>query len=136
MSDEDLEVLSLGTVVGGSRPDNRAWLDAVNAISSRVIANRTDVDSPLAVNVVYYIPGEHFQPDFQGVRTGRSTRNPPALLVQVGLPQPLPNDAEQRILDLLSEAVDVADDYARRKRIVGEEGLRGLETLVHQLASK
>jgi hypothetical protein len=81
----DHPALAIGAVAGGPGA-NRGWADAVKALGRRVIEVREGVTSPLAVNVVYQIPGRFLEPEFAGVRTGRFSRKEARLLVQVALP--------------------------------------------------
>lgn len=84
--DEPAQVLSIGSVVGGSTPTNRTWRDAIRDLTSRVIAARSDVEAPLNVNVVFQVPGDVIKPDFDGTRTGRFSKKDSLLMVQVALP--------------------------------------------------
>ena len=91
---------------------------AVKRLAKRVIEVRTGVTTPLAVNVVYQIPGEHAQPDFVGVRSGRFSRKDLRLLVQVALPPEPMADADAEARAYLDRALDVAADYARKEGLI------------------
>lgn len=136
MTEEELPSLSLGTVVGGAGPATQTWRSAVKRVMDLVAEVARGHDSPLAVNVVYYIPGEHFAPDFVGVRTGRSRRDPPALMVQVALPSDAPADPGRAVFDRLVEAVGVAESFAWRRQIGGPEGLEELRKLLGVVAAR
>jgi hypothetical protein len=122
VTDESSEVysLSLGALVGGTRPSARAWSDAVNALSRRVMAVQNSVESPLRVNVVYQVPGEVVPVTFTGVRTGRYAAADRHLLVQVALPEQPPDKPEALLLALLHQAVDAAAAFARKKGLADD----------------
>lgn len=124
-------VLSLGAVVGGASASH-AWEMAVKRLARRVVNVREGVTSPLAVNVVYQIPGEHVSPDFTGVRSGRFSKKGPKLLVQVALPPEPIGDPDEEALALLLEAVNVAERLARQKGLV-ESRLVELRELLRRL---
>lgn len=119
--------LAIGAVAGGPGT-SREWAEAVKQLGRRVIAVREGVTSPLAVNVVYQIPGHHLEPEFVGVRSGRFSRKDARLLIQVALPPEPSLEPDQDVRALLREAVELAEDFARQEgMIVGElDGLRGL----------
>jgi hypothetical protein len=62
MPAEEVAVLSVGLVVGGTTADPRTWADAGNALMREVVKLRAGVASPLNVNVVFRLPGD-FPPD-------------------------------------------------------------------------
>jgi hypothetical protein len=123
--------LSLGAVIGGTSASS-AWEMAIKRLAWRVKNLREGVASPLAVNVVYHIPGEHLSPDFSGVRTGSFSRKTRKLLVQVALPPEPVSDPDAEALALLREAVDVAEGFARQEGIV-ENRLVELQELLERL---
>ena len=110
--------LSLSAIAGGTTA-SRNWELAVKRLANRVIHERGGVTSPLAVHVVYQIPGEHARPDFVGVRTGRFSRKDLRLLVQVALPPEPSADADAEALAMLREAVSLAEDFARKAGLIG-----------------
>jgi hypothetical protein len=114
--DESAQVLSIGSVVGGSTPTNRRWRDAIRDLTSRVVEARSDVDSPLNVNVVFQVPGNIIKPDFDGTRTGRFSKKDSLLMVQVGLPEEVPEDVEAYLKDAIYAALDEAERWAERRR--------------------
>lgn len=119
--------LAIGAVAGGPGT-SRKWTEAVQSLGRRVIAAREGVTSPLAVNVVYQIPGEHLEPEFIGVRSGRFSRKDARLLVQVALPPEPSLEPDQEVRALLRDAIGLAEDFARQEGMIigGLEELRGL----------
>jgi len=85
-------VLALGVIVGGPGVSVQ-WSEAVTQLGRRVMELREGVEPPLSVNVVYQIPGQFLQPDFEGARSGRFSRKEGCLLVQVALPATPTGDA-------------------------------------------
>jgi hypothetical protein len=129
---DDVPVLSIGVVAGGTMPPARAW-DAVAAdLMRRLSAIRANVTSPLHVNVVYDIPGEVFSPDFVGVRSGRYSSKARHLLVQAAVPREVPQNPRSVLIKLLEEAIDEAARFARGKAIADD--LPELRDLVSRLA--
>jgi hypothetical protein len=123
--------LSLGAVVGGTSA-SRVWEMAVKRLAARVADVRKGVTSPLAVNVVYQIPGEFFSPDFTGVRSGHFSRKSRELIVQVALPPEPVGDPDGEAISLLHEAVNVAERFARLEGLA-ESGLTELQELLARL---
>jgi hypothetical protein len=117
---EPIYVLSLGWVVGGSTLANRAWRDAIRAVTDQVIEARTGVESSLNVNVVFQVPGNIITPDFSGVRTGRFSKEDNLLMVQVALPEEVPPDAERYLIDAVHEALDEAERWANKRGIASD----------------
>jgi hypothetical protein len=131
MMDEPAEVLSIGSVVGGSSHLNRPWRDAVNRLMNRVAEARSSAVSPLNVNVVYQIPGKILQPEFEGVRTGSFRKKDSLLLVQVALPEAVPDDVDADVLQRLKDAVDEAEVWAKQRRVADD--LRVIKQIVESL---
>ncbi len=129
--DEPVEVLSIGSVVGGSTSTNRRWRDAIGELTRAVADARADVASPLNVNVVFQVPGSVVQPDFEGTRTGRHSKADRLLLVQVALPDEVPDDPDAYLRGALSEAIAEAEEWARRRSIASDlQALRELAARV------
>lgn len=123
--------LAIGAVAGGPGT-SRAWSDAVRELGRRVIDLRDGVESPLAVNVVYQIPGQFLEPEFEGVRTGRFSRKEARLLVQVALPRAPTLDAAAEVRVLLHGAIIVAEEFAQMEGLI-EGRLASLRDLAETL---
>lgn len=129
-SEERPPVLSVGAVTGGTRA-SREWKLAVRSLTQRIMAARDQYDSPLCVNVIYYIPGEVHRADFAGVRTGRYTDATHWLVVQAALPDEPLSDADREVREILEIAVESAEQFACRRGIADRLiGLRNLLTAV------
>lgn len=102
------------------------------ALMRRVKELRSDVSSPLAVNVVFQIPGSNLSPEFEGLRSGLFSRKEQKLMVQVALPPLAPASADEEVRSFLRAAVLLAEDFAQQEALIeGElEELRGLVELV------
>jgi hypothetical protein len=96
-----------------------------------VIEVREGVTSPLAVNVVYQIPGQNLEPEFEGVRTGRFSRKEARLLVQVALPREPSSSSSAEVRRLLYDAIAVAEDFAQQEGMIKGQ-LTELRDLVGQ----
>ena len=123
--------LAIGAIAGGPGT-SRAWSDAVKALGRRVIDLREGLDSPLAVNVVFQIPGQFLEPDFEGVRTGQFSRKERRLLVQVALPSRPAGDAVEEVRRFLTWAIYAAEEFAQMEGLVAGE-LSSLRELVDRL---
>ena len=129
-SDERVEPLSTGAIIGGVSRLNQEWRELLDDFSRRVSAAGHATGSPINVNVVFQVPGEFLQPDFLGTRTGIFRRKDRWLVVQVALPEAPPENANEYLKSRLSEALDEAESWALRKY-----GVAGLPELRH-IASK
>jgi hypothetical protein len=87
-------------------------------LGKRVMQIRGETESPLAVNVVYQIPGQFLEPDFEGVRTGKFSRKEARLLVQVALPGSPEKDAAAEVRALLLDALAAAENFAQQEGMV------------------
>jgi hypothetical protein len=124
---EPIQVLSVGSVVGGPTPQNQRWREGITELTRAVVRSRDAVESPLNVNVVFHVPGSMLQPDFDGVRTGRFKRDANLLMVQVALPAVVPVDVRGTLRDALKQAIGVAEEWAiKRKVAVDLAALRSL----------
>jgi hypothetical protein len=128
---ENVPFLSLGAIIGGTSA-SRVWELAVKRLARRVAEAREGVVSPLAVNVIYQIPGELISPDFEGVRHGRFSRSDRELIIQIALPWEPAGDPDMEVLALLRAAVNVAEDFARQERLT-ENRLVELRELLARL---
>jgi hypothetical protein len=117
---EPAQALSIGSVVGGATPANQPWRDGIRGLTNRVVAARAGTESPLNVNVVFQIPGHVISPDFTGTRTGRFSKQDGLLMVQVALPEEVPEDPEGYLLDALHGAVNQAEEWARKRRLTAD----------------
>lgn len=130
MHSKEVPPLSIGVSVGGTGVEARRWGEAAMKLARRVSAVRDGIDSPLSVNVVYHVPGEVVPVDFSGIRTGTFLKEENLLMVQVALPAECPSDPETVLCEQLFRAVAVAEEFAQRQRLVGEEGLQGLRSIL------
>jgi len=79
-------VLSIRAVLGDADAENGAWKRAINAVSGALQSRRSDVSSPLCLNVVFHVNGRLVPNDFAGVRTGRLDPQARHLVVQAAVP--------------------------------------------------
>jgi hypothetical protein len=118
--EEPVNVLSIGSVVGGPRADNAQWREGITRLSRRVAEARSGVRSPLNVNVVFQVPGKMLTPDFEGVRTGKFSKKDSLLMIQVALPEQLPGDVDANLRDRLEAAVDEGERWARARGLADD----------------
>jgi hypothetical protein len=117
MTAEPAHALSIGSMVGGATPQNKAWRDALRELTAQVKSARAGVDAPLSLNVVFHVPGNLLEPEFSGVRTGRFSRKEALLMVQVALPSETPPDALGYLREAAHEAIAEAARWADKKRV-------------------
>jgi hypothetical protein len=117
MDEQAIPALSIGSIEGGSSPAMPRWRDAITRLTIDVATAAKDVASPLNVNVIYQVPGNILQPDFEGVRTGHYSKKDSSLIVQAALPGDAPDDVEGHLKLLLIAAINEAEQWARRRSI-------------------
>jgi hypothetical protein len=117
MVGERMDVLSFGTVLGGATEKNRPWQEAVRNLRDRVSNIAKGVEAPLKLNVVFHIPGNLLKPDYSGMRTGRYSKSEAALMIQIALPEEVPQDAASYVKEATSEAIELAGRWAEKRRV-------------------
>jgi hypothetical protein len=128
---EEAYVLSIGSIVGGVGPEARAWKEPIRELSRQVANARLGVESPLNLNVVFHVPGEVLRIGDEYVRTGRYDSRTRHLMVQATVPESLPEQPGRFLISRLSEAVDAAELWARRRRVA--DSLPALRTILDRL---
>jgi hypothetical protein len=138
---ERTEALSIGCVIGGSTPANRGWQDSIKDPTERVAAAAAEVDAPVSLNVVFHIPGNLASPEFEGVRTGRFSKDQSLLMVQVALPEAAAPYAAEFLREAVRRAIAEAARWAEKRRLKStfrslKPSLPGVETVAQQLAHR
>lgn len=109
--------LSIGCV---SDPSTSVWADSIMHLSRVIDVILGETVSPLNVNVVYHLSGTLFQPEFEGVRTGRFNTRDKHLMVQAAVTPSPEKDVWTELLRLLRDAISEAEVYARKRRIADD----------------
>ena len=82
--------ISTGLVLGGPEMVESAVCSAIKKkgllMQSRCPLYCEDV-TEAGLNIVFYTPGSLFQPDWEGVRTGRFSRKQKLLMIQAAVPE-------------------------------------------------
>lgn len=135
--DEHAEVFSIGSVIGGRTPGNRAWREEIAHLAKDVVAARAGLESPLNLNIVFHVAGHLLRPEFEGVRTGAFRVADRLLMVQIALPDSAPANPRAELLSLLQSAVAEAERWSKRKGLAfdHEPFVRILSLLTRGLAS-
>jgi hypothetical protein len=68
--DEPVEVLSIGSIIGGWTSRSRGWREPMRVLTCQIITRQVGVVSDINVNVEFHVPGNILGVDFEGVRTG------------------------------------------------------------------
>ena len=102
------------------------------ALGRRVKKLRSEVSSPLAVNVVFQLPGRFLTPEFVGVRSGTFSRKERLLMVQVAVPAEPTSTPDTDVRILLRDAVELAENFAQQEAMI-EGQLVALRELVDRL---
>lgn len=133
-SAENVGVLSIGTVLGGSTVNNRGWVEGTREIQREIVLARDNVSSNINVEVVFHVPGNILSPDYEGLRTGSYWKSKALLQVQVALPAVAPADPRSALIQLIWDALDVVDSWAATKgKSADTAGLRGIVAKVEGL---
>jgi hypothetical protein len=114
------EVLSIGSIQGRWSPGMSTWREAIRSLSLGITQAREGVKSVLGVNVVFHVPGDILQPEFEGVRTGTFSKKNSLLMVQVALPEKPLSDVNAYLRARTVEALDEAERWARKKKIASD----------------
>jgi hypothetical protein len=115
-SGESVPALSIGMILGNT-PESWPWKSELRPLSIAIRQRAAGVISPLAVNVVFIVPGDSLPDEFDGLRTGTYSRSKGILMVQVALNRSAGPPSEETVRRLLSDAVDLAEEFARRRKI-------------------
>src|SRR6266540_1907436 len=94
-------------------PTARIWSGNVQAARVRVV-------SPLNLNVVFHVDGRLAPNEFTGVRTGRFSAKAAHLMVQAAVQLGPVEDREEVLMSLLSDAINVAEEFARKKKLADD----------------
>ncbi|MDM7855844.1 hypothetical protein [Cellulomonas alba] len=131
-SGDSARVVSIGILVGGRTPANRAWVTALHQLMLDVATLREGAVADVNVNGEFHVPGNHLVPDFEGVRTGAFRRADSLLKVQVALPASAQDDPRAALLTSLSKSIDAFEAWAaKRRRDAGVSDLRQLIDRLH-----
>jgi hypothetical protein len=88
------------------------------ALGRRVKELRTDMVSPLAVNVVFQVPGRFLTPEFEGIRSGTFSRKERRLMVQVALPLDVSATPDADLRTFVRDAVELAENFAQQEAMI------------------
>ncbi len=129
--DEDVQVFSIGSVVGGRTASNRGWTDEIAQLTRDSIGARAGLQARVNLNVVFHVAGNLIQPDFEGVRTGSYRKAQSLLMVQIALSEAAPSAPRLELLSLLEDAFAEAEAWSRSRRLAfdREPFMRILERL-------
>jgi hypothetical protein len=110
-------MLYLSSVLGGPEVDG-VPLDALLTRIIRSKASWASSDPQPSVEVMLYLPGSKFAPDFQGARTGRYSKKIDRLMIQVAVPPEVvtARSPERFLLRSLRDAVQMASAYFKKRK--------------------
>ena len=112
-------VICIGSVIGGEFPGNAAILEVLREV--RAICDAVDLrahQGDLRVDLDFGVAGSLWQPDYEGVRTGRLSRPKRLLQVQVAVPLGLTaQEARRFFIDAITEAARLAKAFVDDHRL-------------------
>ncbi|MBG0564027.1 hypothetical protein [Actinoplanes aureus] len=113
--------LSVKVDAGGTTGEN-AWIGAVSELERSLESAVSTESSPFNLAVTYFISGRTYAPGFRGMRVGFYLSKYRTLVIQIVLPASPPEDgARAELLRVLGPAVDRAEAWGRRKRLLDGE---------------
>jgi hypothetical protein len=112
-------VLTISQIDGGAFAD-KTWTTSVNALCHQLLEIARGYESPMNLDVLFIVPGEVFQPDFAGLLQQRFRSHQNLLRIEVALTDPPSDDPHGDLHALMGRAIDMAEAYARRKRIADD----------------
>jgi hypothetical protein len=86
----------------------------------------------LNLNIVFQVPGNLAQPDFLGVRTGHYAKNRALLIVQVALPEIVPDEPSEYLRSATEAAISEAERWASSKGLA--ESLPALRQIIQEIS--
>jgi hypothetical protein len=125
-------LLSIKSVVGGGFED-KAWTSAIDNLQKTLQGLQGNDSAEFNLTVTYIIPGEVYSPKFSGIRVGSYLASHGTLVVQVALPEHPGSDARVEILEQLDKAIDRAEAWARKKKMLTGSfiGIRRVAARLH-----
>jgi len=117
-----LSVDSIGGKAAGADP---LWQPAIVHLQRAVKRLARETESPIAVAVLFHVPGRYLKPDVVGVRIAERSLHDPVLRIDAALPSVTPESPQHLLCECLIEAVWLAEQQG--------ETLSGLRDLVVQL---
>ncbi len=132
--DEDVPILSVGSVENGWSPTFREWRSEIYALQDEVEDAVRGVVSASKVNVIFFLFGEYEDPDWRGVRTGSFINRHSLLIVQSAIHSTISHSPSQFLREALRDAITEAESWAEKKR--RKEGFEVLRGIVDALLEK
>jgi len=126
-------VLALGAILGDGSADGWEWGLASGALHHEVAALSAGLESPVHLEVHFFVEGRIRQNTFEGVRTGRFSRAKMKLWVQAAIPTGAVGDRRAVLLSALADAVNEAERFVIRRKLA--EGLPEIQSVVRTLRS-
>lgn len=130
---DHVDALSISTVIGGTTLTNRGWVDGIRDLRRGVIVARANVSSDINIDVEFHIPGNHYSPDYEGLRTSTFRKAESLLKIQAALPPMAPADPRTALIEYLWAAIDAVESWAvAKRRSVDTTALRGIVAAVER----
>ena len=109
--------LYIGSVIGGTSTRNAPIVAAIDSLSQRARQISKTHPGELSLDVVFHVAGPILPVSFEGVRTGRFSKQERLLQVQIATPEDFssPEAAEAFALSALRKAIDMAEGYVVKK---------------------
>lgn len=114
---EIVEILTFGTLIGGSGSDCRRWEEVINGLRRGVRQCTKGLNAPLKLSITFQIPGNMLKLEFSGVRTGSYFKKLAVLMVQVAIPEELAEDVPAYIGKVTHQGIDEAARWAAKRHL-------------------
>jgi len=109
--------LYIGSVIGGTSPRNAPIVAAIDSLSKRARQISKTHARELSLDVVFHVAGPLLPVGFEGIRTGRFSKEERLLQLQIATPEDFssPEAAEAFALSSLRQGIEVAETYVAKK---------------------
>jgi hypothetical protein len=111
--------LHLGAILGGPEQIDWPFLQTSQAVYALKETKQGSLIDPqdAGLDLVFQYPGKIFQPEFEGMRTGRFSRKARMLQIQVSVPEAMIKSSQfgTYYVDAVKEAIKLAHTVFKKK---------------------
>ncbi|MGL6073090.1 MAG: hypothetical protein ACRC8S_02895 [Fimbriiglobus sp.] len=127
--------LYIGSILGGPEVSGDPIARYIQRISRAAssLQEQHEFNSDGSLDLVYHVPGQIWKPDFEGLRTGKFSRQNRMLMIQMAVPELFDSDQQRKrfMVECLREAVALARPVFKKTAIDfrAEEFLRLIDLI-------